>query len=225
MTYYAEASKGRIQIKKKSLTLLTDCVDVRTCLTLGSPSKPSHLFVMRLEVCADMQDRPAKARSSAEAKDAASVSADSSSHSNEDQDLTSPVAKELQPKEGRERPTNEMLDVIDYWRPKNRRECIGMERPCLFVSCRFHLYLDVNPQTGSVKLNFPDKEVWQLEDTCALDIADRGGITLEDVGSIMNLTRERIRQVEVRGLQKLEGLSDDDGSLEVYVDWDPSTND
>ena len=162
--------------------------------------------------------------------------------SNEDQDLTSPVAKELQPKEGRERPTtlsrkqmarehrkmrarNEMLDVIDYWRPKNRRECIGMERPCLFVSCRFHLYLDVNPQTGSVKLNFPDKEVWQLEDTCALDIADRGGITLEDVGSIMNLTRERIRQVEVRGLQKLEGLSDDDGSLEVYVDWDPSTND
>ena len=43
-------------------------------------------------------------------------------------------------------------------------------------------------------------------ETCALDIADRGGITLEEVGEIMNLTRERIRQVEVRGLLKLKML-------------------
>ena len=46
-------------------------------------------------------------------------------------------------------------------------------------------------------------DVWELEDTCALDVADRGGITLEEVGEILNLTRERIRQVEVRGLEKL----------------------
>ncbi len=35
-------------------------------------------------------------------------------------------------------------------------------------------------------------------------MAERGGITLEEVGEIMNLTRERIRQVEVRGLLKLK---------------------
>jgi len=58
------------------------------------------------------------------------------------------------------------------------------------------LYLDVNERTGSIKLNFPDLEVWELPETCALDIADRGGITLEEVGEIMNLTRERIRQLE-----------------------------
>ena len=61
--------------------------------------------------------------------------------------------------------------------------------------------------TGSIKINFPDKEPWDLEDTCALDVAERGGITLEEVGAILNLTRERIRQVEVRGLLKLKMAS------------------
>ena len=61
----------------------------------------------------------------------------------------------------------------------------------------------MNPETGSIKLNFPDKEIWELEHTCALDVAEKGGITLEEVGAIMNLTRERIRQVETRGLLKL----------------------
>jgi DNA-directed RNA polymerase sigma subunit (sigma70/sigma32) len=65
------------------------------------------------------------------------------------------------------------------------------------------LYLDVNEETGSIKLNFPDKEVYELEETCALDVAERGGITLEDVGILMNLTRERIRQVEALGLRKV----------------------
>jgi Sigma-70, region 4 len=119
------------------------------------------------------------------------------------------------------RARGEVADVVDYWRPTNRSECLDMERPCLFVSCRHHLYLDVNPETGSVKLNFPDKEPWELTETCALDVADRGGITLEDVGSIMNLTRERIRQVEVRGLQKLKEVPDGNNRLDVYLDWDP----
>jgi hypothetical protein len=83
-------------------------------------------------------------------------------------------------------------------------------RPCLFVSCKHNLYLDVNPETGSIKLNFPDKEIWELGETCALDVADKGGITLEEVGAIMNLTRERIRQVETRGLLKLREAAEDE---------------
>jgi hypothetical protein len=78
-----------------------------------------------------------------------------------------------------------------------------MPRPCPFVSCEHHLYLDVNPDSGAIKLNFPHLEVWEMAETCSLDVADRGGITLEDVGAILNLTRERIRQVEVRGLVKI----------------------
>lgn len=96
----------------------------------------------------------------------------------------------------------------DYWRPTTRAECADMERPCPFVSCKYHLYIDVHPVRGSIKINFPDLEVWEMTETCALDIADRGGITLEEVGEIMNLTRERVRQVETAGLAKLQALQD-----------------
>jgi hypothetical protein len=92
-------------------------------------------------------------------------------------------------------------------RPLTRAECMESVRPCPWVSCKHHLYLDVNPDTGSIKLNFPDLEVWEMKQTCALDVAEKQGITLEEVGEIMNLTRERIRQVEVRGLLRLKMLS------------------
>ena len=99
----------------------------------------------------------------------------------------------------------ELFPVVDDLdRPKSRGECNEGMRPCPYVSCKHHLYLDVNPETGSIKLNFPDLEVSEMADTCSLDVADKGGITLEEVGEILNLTRERIRQVEVRGLIKLK---------------------
>jgi hypothetical protein len=111
-------------------------------------------------------------------------------------------------------------DVEDVQKPRTREECIGSERPCPFVSCKHHLYLDVSARTGAIKLNFPDLEVWEMNETCALDVADRGGTTLEEVGAIMNLTRERIRQVEVKGLAKLQALKDMN-ALRDYVDEGP----
>ncbi|HCF59008.1 MAG TPA: DNA-binding protein [Myxococcales bacterium] len=104
----------------------------------------------------------------------------------------------------------ELLGSIERLRPHTRADCANGARPCLFVSCKHHLYLDVNPETGSIKLNFPDKEIWELDETCALDVADKGGITLEEVGAIMNLTRERIRQVETRGLLKLREAAEEE---------------
>lgn len=108
----------------------------------------------------------------------------------------------------------------DYWKPRARSECVDGPRPCPFVSCKHHLYIDVSPRTGAIKLNFPDLEVWDMNESCALDVADRGGTTLEDVGAIMNLTRERIRQVEVKALAKLEALRDM-MALRDYVDEGP----
>lgn len=101
------------------------------------------------------------------------------------------------------REANAIIAQLGDDRPTSREACAKGPRPCPWVSCKFHLYLDVNPDTGSIKLNFPDLEVWEMAETCALDVADRGGITLEEVGEILNLTRERIRQVEVHGLGKL----------------------
>jgi len=97
-----------------------------------------------------------------------------------------------------------MYPPVDIPRPSTREQCRQEMRPCPWVACKHHLYLDINPETGSIKINFPDLEPWELQHTCALDVAERGGITLEEVGEIMNLTRERIRQVEVRGLLKLK---------------------
>ena len=103
-----------------------------------------------------------------------------------------------------------LMAEMEASRPKSRADCGTGPRPCPYVSCKYNLYVDVNPRTGSVKMNFPDKELWELSETCALDVADRAGITLEEVGVIMNLTRERVRQREMRGLSKLRVIADDD---------------
>jgi hypothetical protein len=113
----------------------------------------------------------------------------------------------------------QIIAEVEATRPRSRAECATARRPCMFVSCKHHLYLDVNPETGSIKLNFPDKEIWEMEETCALDVADRGGITLEEVGSIMNLTRERIRQVETRGLLKLRAIADAEPGVPPPLDF------
>lgn len=101
---------------------------------------------------------------------------------------------------------SEASDVSEYDRPSTRGDCLQGEhaqRPCPFVTCSHHLYLDVNRRNGSVRTTQPDREVWELEETCAVDIADRGGVILEEVGAIMNLTRERVRQIEEEAIDKL----------------------
>lgn len=132
--------------------------------------------------------------------------------------------REMLREQRRRERAGDVLEVVEYDRPKNRTECRGGPRPCLYVSCKHHLYLDVNPETGSIKLNFPDLEPWELEETCALDVAERGGITLEEVGEILNLTRERIRQLEVSALHKLRDESPKH-ELDAFVGWDPRRED
>lgn len=98
------------------------------------------------------------------------------------------------------------IEPIDYDRPSTRSDCKSGARPCPWVSCRWHLYLDVSPQTGALKLNFPDIGPERMLESCALDIADLGGRALEDVGAIMNLTRERVRQIEGEAMTKVAPL-------------------
>lgn len=98
---------------------------------------------------------------------------------------------------------------LDVPRPETRADCVqgvNAERPCPFVSCKHHLFLDVSPRSGAIKINFPGLEPHEMSETCALDVADRGGATLEDVGGMMNLTREGVRQLETRGIARLKGL-------------------
>ena len=97
----------------------------------------------------------------------------------------------------------------DYLRPRTFEECdsvgLGDLFPCPFVSCKHHLYLDVNPRTGSIKFNFPGREVDELPATCALRVAQHGGRTLDAVADVIGVVRERIRQIEDRALLKMRG--------------------
>lgn len=96
---------------------------------------------------------------------------------------------------------------VDVPRPRTRGDCAGGQRPCPWVACKHHLYLDVSPDTGSIQIVHPLREPGDLADTCALDVADRGDHTLDEVGQILNVTRERVRQIEVRALLKLKMAS------------------
>jgi hypothetical protein len=109
-------------------------------------------------------------------------------------------------------------------RPRTRADCIEGPRPCPFIGCRHHLFMDVTP-AGSIKFNYPGLEPDELERSCSLDVADAGEFTLEEVGRAMNLTRERVRQIEAAamkrtGLQMREGVhgrAEDGGSLALPV--------
>ena len=70
------------------------------------------------------------------------------------------------------------------------------------LSCRYNLFLDVT-DNGSIKLNFPDLEPDCMDESCALDVADRGVAPLEEVGYYMNTTRERVRQLETMFFARL----------------------
>jgi hypothetical protein len=93
--------------------------------------------------------------------------------------------------------------------PSTRGEC-PTQRPCPYVSCRHHLLLDVNEQTGTIKFNFPGTEPWELAVSCSLDVADLGGSTLESVAAVLNVSRERIRQIEAAALVKLRKAGGDE---------------
>lgn len=104
----------------------------------------------------------------------------------------------------------QLFPETDHRRPQTRAECVDGPRPCPYVSCKYHLYLDVQPRTGAIKLNFPDIEVEEMKESCALDVADRGGVQLQELGALTNLTRERVRQLEVKACEAIEdsGLVD-----------------
>ena len=121
-----------------------------------------------------------------------------------------------------ERETKELdaLNAVDPLpaKPKTLGEChsrgLGtLENPCAYLSCKWNLALDVDLRTGSIKMNFPEAEdggavdVREIGETCSLRVADRDGLTLEEVGAIMNLTRERVRQIETKGLERIAALA------------------
>ena len=118
-----------------------------------------------------------------------------------------------------------LVDEMGYERPRTRGECLGLPRPCPFVGCRYHLYLYPTGVAGTsnLRINFPDRDPTELEHSCALDFADEGPHALERVGEVLNITRERVRQVQNVALRKLRWAlykSRDPHLVDALALWD-----
>jgi len=95
-------------------------------------------------------------------------------------------------------------------RPKIRADCLSGERPCIWIRCSHHMLwaMNLGMRYNSRKViyrkfldSYTDDEfvniIFGLPETCVLDITDRGGQTLESIGQILGITRERVRQIEI----------------------------
>lgn len=95
-----------------------------------------------------------------------------------------------------------------YEAPTTRGDClpggVNEMRPCPWARCRWHLAFDYNRQNGSLTENSPGVDFDELPETCALDVADRGETSLDELGRLLNVTREAMRLTEIRALAKLK---------------------
>ena len=71
------------------------------------------------------------------------------------------------------------------------------------------MMIEVNQKTGGMKVHILVEDLIEgkAENTCCLDLAWYGGMTLEQVGQIMNVTRERIRQIESKAMKRIRNLN------------------
>jgi len=97
-------------------------------------------------------------------------------------------------------------------RPRTRSECAdGLERPCPWVSCRYHLLLDVAEDgrlyvTQDLDEGDEDdiaKVLFRMPETCALDVAERGANNFVSIGRLLNVSKQRVEQVQVRALARI----------------------
>lgn len=86
------------------------------------------------------------------------------------------------------------------WRPRTRADCAQVPRPCPYVGCKYHLYLDVDEQDT---MRVAPGEPWDREESCALDVADQGEHDLGWIAQLLDVTKERVRQIESRALYRL----------------------
>jgi hypothetical protein len=96
------------------------------------------------------------------------------------------------------------LTELERVRPRTRKDCADGIRPCPFISCRHHLYADPfksHRKKGALSPNFDSLE--EMPDTCSLDVADRGELSLEQTGAHLNITREAVRLTEAQALHKI----------------------
>lgn len=92
--------------------------------------------------------------------------------------------------------------------PKIREQCMKDKngntgefyyRPCPYVRCKWHLLWDTNRREfGNFNLLSNDQIIdilFKMPETCCLDFIDKNQTTLDEIGAILFMSRERVRQL------------------------------
>lgn len=110
-------------------------------------------------------------------------------------------------------------------RPETRAGCVNVPRPCPFATCRYSTRVDVRSKAGrSLKVyREAEQEAEPSEDptvipldvpagtSCALDVAERGSHSLEEIGEIYGVSKEAVRLIEESALLSLRKKLEDVG--------------
>lgn len=79
-------------------------------------------------------------------------------------------------------------------RPVTRGDCADRPRPCPWASCSWHV----------VTLRRDVDDVETLAESCVLDVADREGAALHEVGDVLGVSWQRVRQIEEKAIAQLQ---------------------
>lgn len=124
--------------------------------------------------------------------------------------------------------------------PRTRADCVDGFRPCPWVSCRYHLLLYVRADgtfelahhkgiTGRKRAIRPTPEeeaAWiknavnrlsRMEESCALDVAARGGLLPSEIAKLAGLTKQRISQIESALRERLRAEGQEDGEAGTWL--------
>ena len=104
--------------------------------------------------------------------------------------------------------------------PASRTECRRGPRPCPYVSCRYHLLLNVTSDGRLYSQRTFDeasedsiaKALRGMARTCALDVADEGAHTFEEVSMVMGLDVKEVSRHSQRAQGKVAVMFADGGA-------------
>ncbi len=95
---------------------------------------------------------------------------------------------------------------------------------CPYVGCRLHLYTDVNPESGELRITRPALEPWELPDTCAIDVAMRGTHSYDQIAFHLGVVERQARQIgadamRVYGPRLKAALDEAEADAPGCCDW------